>query len=300
MKILNFGSCNLDYVYSLDHIVAPGETEASQVLRVFPGGKGLNQSIAAARAGVTVYHAGCVGCDGQLLLDTMAESGVDTRYLRQVPEKNGHAIIQVTRDGENSIVLYAGSNAMVTEELIDSVLADFGTGDILLLQNEISNTALIAEKAHEKGMYTVFNPSPFDEKFRAVDLSHISCLILNEVEARGFAGAEPVPEILSFFRAHHPKLDVMLTLGKRGCVFSGEQGELSCPAFPVEAVDTTAAGDTFTGYFIAGLSQNMDRGELLKMASAASAIAVTRPGAAPSIPTAAEVREFLQERKAYH
>lgn len=295
MKVLNFGSCNMDYVYSLDHIVAPGETEASSEMQMFPGGKGLNQSIAAARAGVQVFHAGCVGSDGQVLLDTLQESGVDTRYLKQVQEKNGHAIIQVTKEGENSILLHQGSNAMITEKWIDTVLADFGEGDILLLQNEINGVDLLIEKAFGKGMYTILNPSPFNDRIKRMNLRQVSCLILNEVEAKGFSGSEDVQESLAYFRTHYPDLKVMLTLGKRGCVFAQGNVELYQDAFPVAAVDTTAAGDTFTGYFLAGLANGAEFAAILKMASAASAIAVTRPGAAPSIPERAEVMEFLRE-----
>lgn len=296
MRILNFGSCNLDYVYSLHHIVAPGETEASADMQIFPGGKGLNQSIAAARAGVEVYHAGCVGEDGQLLLDTLTESGVDVGYLKRVRIKNGHAIIQVTGDGENSIVLYAGSNAMITEDLIDKVLADFSPGDILLLQNEINLVPLIAEKAHKKGLYTILNPSPFNEKIGDVNLNHISCLILNEVEAKGFSGEVETEKILHFFREKYPKLKIMLTLGKNGCVYCDGEQTIPHPAFSVKAVDTTAAGDTFTGYFAAGLANGMAMEKILKTASAAAAISVTKNGAAPSVPYMAEVLEFLDQK----
>ena len=150
IKILNFGSCNIDYVYSIDHIVKAGETETTHKMSVFPGGKGLNQSIAAARAGVKIYHAGCVGCDGDILTKILAESGADISYIKRTPEKNGHAIIQVSKEGENSIFLFPGSNELITEDYIDNVLSGFGKGDILLLQNEISNVDYIAEKAHKR------------------------------------------------------------------------------------------------------------------------------------------------------
>lgn len=297
MRILNFGSCNLDYVYSLDHIVAPGETESSYGMEIFPGGKGLNQSIAAAKAGVEVYHAGCVGEDGKLLLDILQESGVNTQYLQSVPGKNGHAMIQVTRDGENSIVLYTGSNGKITEELIDHVLENFVTGDILLLQNEINLVPLIAEKAHKKGMFTVLNPSPYNKNIEKVDLTHISCLILNEVEGKGLSKEDDPQKMLAFFREHYPELKVMLTLGKKGCIYADESAQIPHKAFAVQAVDTTAAGDTFTGYFAAGLANQLPMEKILQMASAASAISVTRNGAAPSVPYMAEVLAFLKDRE---
>ena len=136
MKILNYGSCNIDYVYALDHILKVGETLVADKLSIFPGGKGLNQSIAIARAGAPVYHAGCVGSDGDFLIELMSESGVDTSYIKRVNEKNGHAIIEVSRKGDNSIFIYAGSNGMIEKADIDRVLSDFSSGDILLLQND--------------------------------------------------------------------------------------------------------------------------------------------------------------------
>lgn len=295
MKILNFGSCNLDYVYSMEHIVMPGETASSCGLEIFPGGKGLNQSIAVAKAGAQIFHTGCVGEDGGLLADTLMENGVNIKYLQEVPGKNGHAIIQVSGDGENSIVLYAGSNGMISEELIDRVLSNFAEGDMLLLQNEINSVPLIVEKAYSKGMKIILNPSPYNEKIGKIDLTKVSCLILNEVEAAGFSGTKDVQQSLDYFYHQYPELAIMMTLGKNGCVYSDGANRLYHPAFPVQAVDTTAAGDTFTGYFVAGMSENKNMADVLVMASAAAAIAVTRNGAAPSIPTKEEVVSFLNQ-----
>ena len=168
MKILNFGSCNIDYVYSLDHIVRVGETENSDKMEIFAGGKGLNQSIAIARAGEKVCHAGCVGEDGDMLIELMRDSGVDTSCIKTVDSKNGHAIIQVSCAGENSIFLYPGSNAMVTREYIDAVLDGFSKGDLVLLQNEISNVDYIIRRAYEKKMQVMLNPSPFNEKLKEI------------------------------------------------------------------------------------------------------------------------------------
>ena len=136
MKILNFGSCNIDYVYSLEHIVVPGETLSASKREVFPGGKGLNQSVAVARAGAQVFHAGVIGNDGAMLRAVLEESGADTRYLETADQPNGHAVIQLASNAQNSIFLYEGTNGMITEQMVDRVLENFGTGDILLLQNE--------------------------------------------------------------------------------------------------------------------------------------------------------------------
>ena len=138
MKVLNYGSLNVDYVYSVDHIIVGGETQHSSKLEVFSGGKGLNQSIALAKAGVPVYHAGIVGTDGDILLEACKEAGVNTKYIRRLPVKGGHTMIQVDKNAQNCIILYGGTNQMQTKEFVDEVLADFGEGDYLILQNEIN------------------------------------------------------------------------------------------------------------------------------------------------------------------
>lgn len=297
MRILNFGSCNIDYVYSVDHIAQPGETIAAAKLEIFCGGKGLNQSIAAARAGAEVYHAGCIGVDGNMLRDALAGSGVDVRHLRTVDSRNGHAMIQVSSSGENNIVLYSGSNAMVTKEFIDEVLGQFTDGDIVLLQNEISNMAYVIEKAFARGMRIVLNPAPFDESLKRLDLSMLSCVILNEVEAMGFTGKAEPEEVIEQLRRRYPKLTVVLTLGKKGCIYADEEQVLYQNAFQVDTVDTTGAGDTFIGYYLAELTRNETAGKAIRMACAASAISVSQMGAAPSIPVRQEVTASLKHLK---
>lgn len=297
MKILNFGSCNIDYVYSLDHIVEAGETETSYKRETFPGGKGLNQSIAVAKAGAKIYHAGCIGCDGDMLSDILSENGVDISYLKKISENNGHAVIQVSAKGENSIFIYPGSNEAVSKDYIDAVLENFGQDDIILLQNEISNVDYIVEKAYQKKMCIILNPSPFNEKIEKVDFNKLTYIILNEVEAKAISGLDSPEESLPYIKNKYPALKVMLTLGSNGCIYSDSLCEFYQPAFAVEAVDTTAAGDTFTGYFIAGISKGDDYQSILKIASAASAIAVSRKGAAPSVPHKCEVMSSLETLK---
>lgn len=297
MKILNFGSCNIDYVYSLDHIVGIGETETTYKLETFPGGKGLNQSIAVAKAGVKICHAGCVGCDSNMLIDILSENGIDISYLSKTHEKTGHAIIQVSSEGENSIFLYPGSNEMITKNYIDLVLENFGRDDIILLQNEISNVDYIVEKAYQKQMCIILNPSPFNEKLDKIDFNKLAYIILNEVEAKAISGCDIPEESLTYIKNKYPNLKVMLTLGSNGCIYTDSLCEFYQPAFKVNTVDTTAAGDTFTGYFVAELSRGTDYQKILKIASAASAIAVSRKGAAPSIPDKCEVLSSLERLK---
>ena len=297
MKILNFGSCNIDYVYSLDHIVGVGETETTYMLETFPGGKGLNQSIAVAKAGGEIFHAGCVGCDSDILTEILLKNSVNISYLSRTDKKNGHAIIQVSDKGENSIFLYPGSNEMIKKDYIDLVLKDFGQGDIILLQNEISNVDYIVERAYQKQMCIILNPSPFNEKLNKIDFNKLTYIILNEVEAKAIAGYDIPEENLTCIKNKYKNLKVVLTLGSNGCIYSDSLCKFYQPAFKVNAVDTTAAGDTFTGYFIAGLSRGSDYQTILKMASAASAIAVSRKGAAPSIPDKSEVLSSFQNLK---
>lgn len=294
MKFLNFGSANIDYVYALDHIVLRGETISSHSLNLFPGGKGLNQSIALARAGVDIHHAGCIGLDGEMLMNTLRDSGVNTKYIKRVDEKSGHAIILVGKDGENSIVLYAGANHKIEKDQIDGVLADFSAGDVILLQNEISNLEYIIQKAHEKGMFIVFNCSPINPNIFKLDMSLISCVILNEVEMGEITGNEDIESGFEWLLAKNPDMKIMLTLGKNGCIYVDKNQRVSHPIFKVKAVDTTAAGDTFTGYFISEMSKGKDMADVLRVASCASAIAVTRNGASTSIPTYDEVTAALK------
>ena len=293
MKILNIGSSNIDYVYSLDHIALVGETEAAKGLNVFPGGKGLNQSIAIKRAGKDVYHAGCIGEGGDFLLDLLEENGVDVSFVDRVAERNGHAIIQVSRDGDNTIFLYRGSNGMISREQIDRILCAFSKGDILVLQNEINNLDYIIEKAHQAQMTIVLNPSPMNEVIASIDLNKISYLILNEIEANAITSTTDIQEALSYFERKHPSLKVMLTLGSKGCAYQEGARQIFCPAFKVSAVDTTGAGDTFTGYFIVGIARGEKIEKILRAACCAAAISITREGAAPSIPYMNEVAQQI-------
>ena len=295
MRVLNIGSMNLDLVYSVDHIVQPGETEASFALDTFLGGKGLNQSMALAKAGVDVYQGGMIGEDGQVFLDACAEYGVKADYIRTVPGKSGHAVIQRDKNAQNCILLYGGANQMLTEEYVDSVLANFDAGDILLLQNEVNQMPYIVEKAYEKGMQIALNPSPYNEKRDAVDMAKISVFLLNEVEGNQVTGLTDPEEIIAEMLRRFPKAKIVLTLGKDGAVYADAEQKHFQPIFKVQAVDTTAAGDTFTGYFLAGLLSGMPVPEILKMSAKASSIAVTRAGAVPSIPYREEVLNALAE-----
>ncbi len=293
MKVLNIGSLNIDYVYSVEHIILPGETEATGSRNTFLGGKGMNQSCALAKAGVEVYHAGMIGKDGMAFLEACKEYGVHSEYIQVVDAPSGHTIIQIDNQAQNSILLFGGANQMLTKEYIDDVLSHFDATDLLLLQNEVNLLPYIVEKAYEKGMQIALNPSPYNEKLGAVDLGKISIFILNEVEGYQLTGKKEADAIIAAMLSRFPEARIMLTLGKDGAVYADKRQKVSQPIFKVKAVDTTAAGDTFTGYFLAGLAEELPIAEILRRSAKASSIAVGKPGAVPSIPYRKEVLEQL-------
>lgn len=289
MKVLNIGSLNLDYVYSVPHIVGAGETLASRDMNIYLGGKGINQSVALAKAGANVYHCGMIGKDGQVFLDACKEYGVNSDYIKTIDTKTGHAIIQIDENAQNCILIYGGANQQLTKEFIDEVIANFEKGDILLLQNEVNNIDYIVDKAYENGMTIALNPSPYNEKLEAVDMSKISIFILNEVEGAQITGVTEPDIIIEKLLKNYPSAKIVLTLGSDGSIYADKDTIVKQPIFKVEAVDTTAAGDTFTGYFLTGLMEGMEVKDILEMSAKASSIAVTRKGAIPSIPYRNEI-----------
>lgn len=298
MKVLCFGSLNIDYTYKVPHFVKKGETLASERLQVFGGGKGLNQSVALAKAGTEVYHAGSIGQDGMFLLDMLKDAGANTDFVKILDTvRTGNAIIQNDKSGDNCIILYGGANQAITREQVNEVMSHFESGDYLVLQNEINELGYIVEKAHEKGMIIVLNPSPMNEKILALPLDVINYFILNEVEAAQILGKEDKGEesweqIADDLLKKFPQATIVLTMGSEGSVFKNQKETVCQSIYKVQAVDTTAAGDTFSGYFIGGILGGLSAKEAMDQASKASAIAVTRKGAAPSIPVLAEVQNY--------
>lgn len=289
MKVLNFGSLNLDYVYQVESILIPGETQASKDRKIFCGGKGLNQSIALAKAGISVFHAGMIGEEGDILLETCRKNGVNTDFIRKIQGPSGHTVIQVDKDGQNCILLFGGSNRRITREFVDEVLSAFEKGDILLLQNEINELDYIIDQAYEKGMMIILNPSPYDKALEVCDLTKVGLFLVNEIEGFQITGEKEPEKILAKIRELYPKAAIVLTLGGDGSVYQDETGIYRQGIYKVKAVDTTAAGDTFTGYFISSIINGMPVQEGLRLAAKASAIAVSRPGATASIPLREEV-----------
>ena len=298
MRVLCFGSLNIDYTYKVDHFVGKGETLSSESLQVFSGGKGLNQSIALAKAGADTYHAGAIGEDGRFLLKIMEDAGVHTEYVAELPDvRTGNAIIQNDREGDNCILLYGGANQAVTQEQVDEVLSHFQAGDFLVLQNEINELEYIVRKAHEKKMKIVLNPSPMNEKVTALPLDFVDYFMLNEVEAgqilgRAVQDGYDGEALASALLARFPDAAVVLTLGGDGSVYMDREKTIRQPVYKVKAVDTTAAGDTFTGFFIGGIMNGLTVNEAMDQASRAAAVAVYRQGAAPSVPLREGRKQF--------
>ncbi len=284
MTIYNLGSINIDHVYRVPHLPAPGETLTSTNFTSGLGGKGANQSIAIGRAGGDVRHIGAVGPEGGWAVEGLREAGVDVRAVATLDTPTGHAIINVDDGGENAIVLFPGANRALTEAMIDAALDGAGKGDWLILQNETNLGVYTAQAARAKGMRVAYSAAPFDADAVADILPHTDLLAVNEIEAAQLTkalGQITVPMLL-------------ITKGDEGAVLKADT-ETSAPAFKVTPVDTTGAGDTFLGYLMSGLDAGDPATHALRHASAAAAIQVTRPGAAVAIPTADEVAQFLKD-----
>ncbi len=296
MNVLCFGSLNIDYTYKVRHFVGKGETLSADSLSVYCGGKGLNQSIALARAGAAPFHAGAIGEDGRQLLEELGQSGVQTRYVRILHHvRTGNAIIQNDSAGDNCILLYGGANRAVTRTHVDEALAHFGEGDVIFLQNEVSMLDYMIEQAHARGLYVVLTPSPMEPDILELPLQFVDAWALNAIEAGQLLGrpsfASP-EELAQAMHERFPAAAVLLTAGDAGAVYCKGDELVYQPAFPVQAVDSTAAGDTFTGFFFAARFRGLPVAQALEMAARAAALSVTRSGASASIPTWEEVQAW--------
>jgi ribokinase len=293
-KIFNLGSLNLDRVLRVARLVRAGETVAAQASHTFAGGKGANQSVALARAGASVMHIGAVGHDGRWLVDLLAAEGVDTTPIDITAEASGEAIIQVDDAGENSIIIWPGANARISPEHIDRALDDAHPGDWLLAQNETSGVEHAMREARRRGLNVAINPAPFDRRAREYpfELAHLICV--NEIEARGLTGEHSPDRILAALAARLPDCECVLTLGSAGAWYRHRDVELHAPAEPVAPVDTTAAGDTFLGYFLASRAAGQEPGTCLEIANSAAARCVTRAGAMTAIPYRQEIHPRTQ------
>ncbi len=294
MKILNIGSLNIDRVYNVKDFVQAGETISTDSYQIFSGGKGLNQSIALAKSGVSVFHCGMVGADGKILIEELEKNNVDISNIKITEEATGHAVIQVNEKGENCIIVCGGANRKLDEQFIKDTIDKFAEGDFILMQNETNNIPLIMEYAKKRGLIIVFNPSPIDENLLNYPINLTDYLILNETEGGKLAFEKDESSVLLKLTEKYPDTNIVLTLGEKGSVFKNKEFEISQPIFKADVVDTTAAGDSFSGFFIGSLMQGKSLEDALKISACAASIAVSRKGAAGSIPYLDEVMKKLK------
>ncbi|HEX2946089.1 MAG TPA: ribokinase [Clostridia bacterium] len=295
MKILCIGSFNQDMVYSVDHIAAAGETVLSSALDRYWGGKGLNQAVATARSFDEVYIAGMVNRQEMNIRSFLKSNNLHDEFLAFSDKPTGHAIISVDKRGMNSITVYGGANQALTEDYISDVLSHFEPGDIVLLQNETNALEYIINTAHMSGLRIALNPSPFSKELLQLPLMYVDFFLLNEIEGYQITGQTEPQKILDAMYGKFPKASIVLTLGKKGALYSVNGQIYSHGVYDVQVVDTTAAGDTFTGYFLAGLAKGLSPEALLELASIASSIAVSQAGATTSIPYLKQVLEFKEQ-----
>jgi ribokinase len=294
MNILNFGSLNIDKVYMVDHIAEKGETILTHNYEVFMGGKGLNQSIALQRAGLQVVHAGLIGYDGQLLVNFLKENAVLCNLIQEVDDVCGHAIIQINPKGQNAILVHGGSNQRIEPAYIDWVLNQNHQCEWMIVQNETSNLDYLLKAAKKKGLKIIMNPSPITDSLLKCSLENVDLFIINEIEGKALSGQSEASKILKVLSLKFPHATIVLTLGEEGSLFKAKESVVTQKAFSVSAVDTTAAGDTFSGYFLASYLQGQSVQESLMIASAASAISVTLKGASNSIPCLDDVKKWIK------
>jgi ribokinase len=288
--VLNFGSLNIDHVYQVEHFVQPGETLPCGKYRRFAGGKGFNQSVALARAGLCVTHAGRIGGDGDWLRDRLAAERVDVDVLQTThDEPTGHAIIQVAASGENAILINGGANQTLDEPFVNYVFDTVSDVDMVVLQNETSAVRHVLAIAQQRELPVAFNPAPMAQDVAELPLGTLAILIVNVVEAAGLVGTGDPDTLCRRLAERFPATLCVLTAGERGAWAARGSERWHNPARPVQAVDTTAAGDTFIGYFLAELLSGEPVANAVVSGNNAAAISVTRPGAADSIPARSEI-----------
>lgn len=294
MKIICMGSFNRDMVYAVEHIAAPGETIAADSVAVHWGGKGLNQALALSRAYNAVSMAGFVHKNDADVLALLQENKIDAACVQFSDTPTGHAIISVDAHGQNSILLFHGANYSFTPEGVKAALSRFSAGDILLLQNEINCMDEILRTAKALGLRVALNPSPFEKSLLSLPLDAVHWFLINEIEGEQLTGCTEPAAIAQQLHTRFPDAEIVLTLGGEGVYYRAGDTILTHAAYKVPVVDTTAAGDTFTGFFLGSMARGESAETALEIASKASAIAVSRKGATTSIPSLDEVNAYKE------
>jgi ribokinase len=300
MSVLVFGSLNLDLVTYADKLPAIGETIVGEKLLKFPGGKGLNQAIAARRAGSEVLMVGSIGndADGDYLFDILKSENIDPKFITKTSEQTGIAVIEVSKSAENRIIIIAGANSKTrfSNEVLTS--SPSVTVSLAQLETPIAEVAKFIHESKAAGKITMLNPAPI-QKLDQQLLQDTDYLIANETEASFLVGSAvehlSKDEAVTIARQlqKNGSKKVIITLGEQGSVYLDQEKELFTPAYKVKAVDTTAAGDAFCGAFATAISENKPVEYALKFASAAGGLAATKAGAVPSLPTQQEILSMI-------
>ncbi len=300
MSVLVFGSLNLDLVTYADKLPAVGETIVGEKLLKFPGGKGLNQAIAARRAGSEVLMVGSIGndADGDFLFDILKNENIDPKFVTKTTEQTGIAVIEVSKSAENRIIIIAGANSKT--RFSDDVLTSSPSVTVSLAQLEtpITEVATFIYKSKAAGKITILNPAPI-QKLDQQLLQNTDYLIANETEASFLVGSavehlskDEAVTIARQLQKNGAK-KVIITLGEKGSIYLDQEKELFTPSYKVKAVDTTAAGDAFCGAFATAISENKPVEYALKFATAAGGLAATKAGAVPSLPSQQEILSMI-------
>lgn len=295
MKIIVFGSVNIDHVYYVPHIIKPEESLHVLGTETFLGGKGLNQAIACAKAGAVTWLAGCCGFeDGQGFFDVCADYNINTSLLQQLPGKSGETLIQVDPYGQNSILVLGHANQQNTPQRIAQVMSQCDQGDIIVVQNELNGLPDIIRQACRKQCKVILNPSPMDSDLASLDLSLVTGLLLNEVEISALTGEWDMLMALKKLKCTYPELLAILTIGEKGSMVLEGENLLHVPADNTGPIaDTTGAGDTYLGYFIcAYYAEGQSVRSAMELASKAASIAIGRAGATQSIPMRKELADL--------
>ena len=294
--VYNYGSINIDHVYRVPHLVRPGETLSSTSLHQVLGGKGANQSLALARAGGRVVHWGRLGEADRWALAPLIEAGVEVSDVELVAGASGHALIQVDDAAENAIILYPGANHGFEESRLGALVDAAESGGWVLMQNECNAAERMLRLAAERGLSIAFNPAPLSSDVTDLPLELCQILFLNRGEAAVLVAQDENADadtLLAALTTRLPDVEIVLTLGSAGVCHQYRGERVTLAAHRVEAVDTTAAGDTFIGYFMAARQRGDGIEQALRLATTASALCVQQAGAEPSIPVAAAVEEAL-------
>ena len=296
--IFNLGSINIDYTYLVPNFVRPGETLESDDYNIGLGGKGVNQSLAIARAKGMVSHWGRVSSIDAWVTSELESAGVDVKDIELTPEPSGHAIIQIDALGENAILLFSGANHGFTREKMTALVAQTAPGDTILIQNECNGLDQLILLAVSHGCKVIFNPAPMTSKVSSLPLDQCELLFFNRTEAAALLEMpvdSSAADLLMRCKESLGDVEVVLTLGSEGAWYQRSNETLFQPALKVKAVDTTAAGDTFVGYFLAARQAGLTPSQCLQRAATAAALAVQKFGAASSIPMASEVDGIIYQ-----